>query len=282
VSESPPAIHLFSHHAMATYFQVRIAGEQRTYAAQAAQAAFAVADQLEGLLSRFKQNSDIAAIAELQPGQRLRLSEATFACLEIARDMEAATRGAFSITATTGPRTAGPPRWSLDRAALSIVCESGELKFDLGAVGKGFALDRMAAELAEWECPAYLLVAGGSSVLAGDPPPGMPGWSTGLGGDNSPRRYWLARASLSGSGFEVKGRHIVDPRTRQPAARRASAWAFAPTAAVSDALSTACMVLDEKEIEAITAGREEWLVVLCERGAWRGYGARPWPPVAPA
>ncbi len=282
MTESPPDIHLFSHHAMATCFQVRIAGEEKPYAAQAAQAVFAVADQLEGLLSRFKQNSDIAAIAELQPGERLRLSEASFACLEIAQEMGASTRGAFSITATAEPHSAEPPRWSLDRSGLSIICESGELKFDLGAVGKGFTLDRMAAELADWECPAYLLVAGGSSALAGDAPPGTPGWSSGLGGDNSPRRYWLTHASLSGSGFEVKGRHIVDPRTSKPAARRASAWAFAPTAAVSDALSTACMALDEAEIEEITAGREDWLVVLCEGGGWRGYGARPWPPVAPS
>ena len=46
-------IHVFQHHAMATHFQVRIArGDQscassdRSYAAQAAQAAFALADVL--------------------------------------------------------------------------------------------------------------------------------------------------------------------------------------------------------------------------------------------
>jgi hypothetical protein len=34
-------IHVFNHTAMATLVQVRIAGEEKTYAAQSAQAAFA-------------------------------------------------------------------------------------------------------------------------------------------------------------------------------------------------------------------------------------------------
>ena len=56
-------IHVFNHSAMATQFQVRIAGEEKTYAAQAAQAAFALADDLESHLSRFRANSDISRIA---------------------------------------------------------------------------------------------------------------------------------------------------------------------------------------------------------------------------
>ena len=36
---SEPVIHVFNHNAMATQFQVRIAGEEKTYAAQTAQAA---------------------------------------------------------------------------------------------------------------------------------------------------------------------------------------------------------------------------------------------------
>ncbi len=37
-------IHQFNHHAMATYFQVRIANQDKTYAAQAAQAALDLLD----------------------------------------------------------------------------------------------------------------------------------------------------------------------------------------------------------------------------------------------
>jgi thiamine biosynthesis lipoprotein len=270
-------IHVFNHYAMATQFQVRIAGEERTYAAQAAQAALAEADMLESLLSRFRANSEISQIAQLATGETLRLGEPVFACLQIAEQMERATSGAFSLTAAALKTQAEKPRWSLLRDRFSLRCDAGKLEFDLGAVGKGFALDRMADILREWECPAFLLVAGGSSILAGDAPPDTPGWSCGLGDDNSPHRLFLDHCSLSGSGVAVQGQHILDPRTGLPASRRNRAWALADTAAESDALSTACMLLDEEDIVRITSQNDRWLVFLSEGEKWRPLGRRPMP-----
>jgi thiamine biosynthesis lipoprotein len=271
-------IHVFNHRAMATHFQVRIAGEEKTYAAQTAQEAFALTDKLESHLSRFRANSDIAQIAQLAPGEKLRLSEPVFACLEIAKKMELATRGAFSVAAAALQTQSAPPQWTLLREQFSIRCDAGKLHFDLGAVGKGFALDRMAEVLREWSCPAFLLVAGGSSILAGEAPAGTTGWSCGLGDDNSPRRYWLKNASLSGSGLAVKGKHILDQRTGQPARRPNRAWALCDTAAESDALSTACMVLDEAEIPAVLAADRSWLVFLEAEKEFHPFGGRPLPP----
>ena len=269
-------IHSFNHHAMATHFQVRIAGEDATYAEQAARAALDIADALECALSRFREESEISQIAHLQPGESLRLSEPVFACLKIARAMEAATLGAFSPTPAMRCNASEPPRWSLDAARCTFHChESCRLELDLGAIGKGFALDRMALLLAEWECPAYLLIAGGSSVLAGAPPPGLPGWDSGLGDAHAEQRYWLAHGSLSGSGTAVKGAHILDPRTGEPATRRERVWAFAPAAAVSDALSTACFVLSEPEIAAVVGSNPTWGAVLKTEEGWRVYGREP-------
>lgn len=267
-------IHIFNHYAMATQFQVRIAGEERAYAAQTAQAAFGLADELEAHLSRFRANSDIAQLAQLIPGERLRVSEPVLACLTIARGMESATRGAFSVTAAALKNQAAMPQWTLLKEQFSIRCDRGKLDFDLGAVGKGFALDRMGAMLREWECPAFLLVAGGSSILAGAAPPNSAGWSCGLGDDNAPRRYALENVSLSGSGIAVKGRHIFDPRTGRPAQRLNRAWALASTAAESDALSTAAMVLSEMELQEILAANKSWLVFLEEEQDWRPLGGR--------
>src|ERR1700690_2403243 len=162
--------------------------------------------------------------------------------------MERITRGAFSITAAALQTQPARPQWSLLPEQFSIRCDGGKLEFDLGAIGKGFALDRMAEMLREWDCPAFLLVAGGSSILAGDPPANAAGWSCGLGDGHSPQPFRLKNGSLSGSGLAVKGPHILDPRTGGPAARTNRAWAFCPTAAESDALSTAAMVLDEATI----------------------------------
>ena len=275
---SEPGIHVFNHSAMATQFQVRIAGEEKTYAAQTAQAAFALVAELESKLSRFRANSGISQIAQLLPGDKLRLSEPVFACLRLAQRMEFATRGAFSVTASALKTQPTKPLWALVPDEFSIRCDSGRLEFDLGAIGKGFALDRMAGVLREWSCPAFLLVAGGSSILAGDAPAGTAGWDCGLGENNSSRRHWLANGSLSGSGLAVKGEHIFDPRTGLPSSRRNRAWALAASAAESDALSTACMILDETEILGVVKRNPDWLVFLNEKEEWRQLGNRPVPP----
>ena len=273
-------IYQLNHRAMATYFEVRIAGEQRTYAAQAAQAALDLLDKLELHLSRFRTNSDIAQIARLEPGEKMRLSQPAFGCLEIAKKMELATFGAFSATAAAMQTQTSLPQWHLLPEELAIQCESGRLHFDLGAIGKGFALDQMGELLGSWDCPSFLLVAGGSSILSGAPPKDAPGWSCGLGDDHAPQRFFLAHASLSGSGLAVKGSHILDPRTGQPAARQNRVWALADTAAESDALSTACMVLSEPELEKVLAQNHSWLFFLETDKAARPMGSRTRPPHA--
>jgi thiamine biosynthesis lipoprotein len=257
-----PDVHQFNHAAMATHFQARIVHDERTYAAQAAQAAFDLVNSLESCLSRFRSNSDIARAAHLAPGEKIRLSESAFACLQIAKRMEQATQSAFCPTPSAMKTQASLPEWDLLPGEFSIACLSGRLEFDLGAIGKGFALDRMAELLRDWDCTSFLLVAGGSSILAGGPPPGAPGWSCGLGEDNASQRFFLTDASLSGSGLAVKGAHILDPRTGRPALRQRRAWVLADTAAESDALSTACMVLSEPELADVLAQNHSWLAYL--------------------
>lgn len=259
---------------MATHFQVRISCDERIYAAQAAQAAFDLVDSLEARLSRFRSNSDISRIGDIAPGEKMRLSEPAFACLQIAERMERATHRAFCATPAALKKQLSLPEWALLPNEQSILCLSGQLQFDLGAIGKGFALDRVAELLCHWECPSFLLIAGGSSVLAGDPPAETPGWSCGLGEDRASQRFLLTHASLSGSGLAAKGSHILDPRNGLPALRETRTWALADTAAESDALSTACMVLSEPELEEILGQNYSWLFFLETGEGYRPFGRR--------
>ena len=270
-------IHQFNHAAMATHFQVRLACDEKMYAAQAAQAAFDLVDALESSLSRFRRNSEIARIADLAPGERMRLSEPAFACMQIAKRMAEVTSSAFCPTPAALKTQSFLPQWDLLPDEHCIICVSGRLEFDLGAIGKGFALDRMAELLRDWDCPSYLLVAGGSSILVGESPLNAPGWSCGLGDDNASQRFFLSNASLSGSGLAVKGEHILDPRTGQAALRQNRAWVLADTAAESDALSTACMVLSEPELEHVFAQNASWLAFLETDEGARPIGSRELP-----
>jgi FAD:protein FMN transferase len=272
-----------AHEAMATTFTVRATHADAPYARQAVAAAFAELDLLETRLSRFVEHSDIACLSRLTRGQEAVVAPDTFDCLRIALDVQRATGGAFDVAyasapqgATVGlpdrappaPDTAGQanrgtasaakPAPTSPRAARIQLIPSGcrvrvladGVRLDLGGIGKGFALDRMAEVLNEWEVECALLAASTSTWLALAPPPGEPGWPVAFGPDAAPRRLLLARRAFSASGKTVKGDHILDPRTGRPAAQAARAWAAAASGALADALSTAFLVMTEPEVRA--------------------------------
>ena len=245
---------------MATAFAVRIAGGEGSYARQAAQECFALVDRLEGLLSRFQETSEVACIARLQPGESFRVSAETFDCLQLALAMHTLTGGAFDPTwgdvadrlrGGDGATPSAPRgRLALDPAAFTVEVQQGTVALDLGAIGKGFALDRMAALLREWEIFNALLVSGGSSILALGQPPAAAGWEISV--DEKPAQVVsLRNHSIGSSGTSVKGDHIIDPLTQEPARRAHRAWALSDSAAVSDALSTAWMSLTREEIAEV-------------------------------
>ena len=95
-------MHRFRHAAMATHFEVRCTHPNADRARQAANAAFAAVDRLEHLLSRFVENSDIARISHLSPGESTMVAFETMQCLQLARLMFTETGGAFDPSLGTG------------------------------------------------------------------------------------------------------------------------------------------------------------------------------------
>lgn len=265
----------FKHHhrAMATEFELTIAGDEEVderYAASAARAVFEEIDRLENELSRFLPISDVARLQQLRAGERAPVGLAALDCLALAEMVRVETAGAFDIS--VGPlmgifrnqdgtvRT--PQEGELEEARKRIggdvyrIEEDGFVRvlvdrplLDLGAVGKGYALDQAAALLQEWQVMRVLLNAGDSTVLAMQPPLGEEGWAV-QAGNVEKRRLLLCEGAVSGSGFQVKGAHIMNPRTLRPLAVKGErVWALAPTAALSDALSTAFAVMEREEVE---------------------------------
>src|SRR5688500_15577235 len=153
----------FRHEAMATYFEIVVAGQEQDYARQAAAAAFRELDRLENTLSRYIESSDISRANRLGRGETTAIEHDTLECLLIAADVSILTRRAFDPAyASVRPADLAPdiPPFTLDPQTHTLTSVADRLHLDLGAVGKGFALDRMADILREWEIQAACLNAG--------------------------------------------------------------------------------------------------------------------------
>src|SRR5262249_51520195 len=156
---------------MATVFEVHAVHADGGYAAQAAQAAFDLADRLERELSRFIPNSDIGRINALAAGEHTRVTPTTIECLVIARHAFELTGGLFDVSIGTGLEAL-----ELDADACVVGATRSGVRVDLGGVGKGYAVDLMAELLEEWGIDRALVHGGFSSVLALEPPLGHEGW----------------------------------------------------------------------------------------------------------
>jgi len=272
--DSISGIHRFSHEAMATVFEIFIAHDDAQYAAQAAWAAFDKLDKIEQSLSRFIENSDISQINSLPVHKPLQLGPDAFQCLYLATEIYHQTDGAFDITIgalldcwlrenktlqapsqnrlTLARRNTGMSLLELDEARHTVQLSASPVHIDLGGIGKGYAVDRMARLLRDWSIDTALIHSGHSSVLALDAPPQLKAWPVTLTNPGDRKQtlahLCLRNQALSGSGLQ-KGHHIIDPRKAQPVDGKLAAWASAPNAATADALSTAFMVMSPDEIE---------------------------------
>lgn len=155
-------------------------------------------------------------------------------------------------------RNCGSGRLRIDGGRLYLP-EGMEL--DLGAVGKGIALDRILDRLREKdEITGATISLGGAVLTYGGKPDGKP-WNVGVTNPADPSSY-AGILSLEGEWFVstsgdyeryaeaggVRYHHIIDPSTGYPAdSGVAGVTILAKDGFLSDALSTACFVLGAEE-----------------------------------
>jgi thiamine biosynthesis lipoprotein len=261
-----PNLRRFRHSAMAAPFDVFVVHQDAVYAEQAAWAAFEKLDRIESNLSRFIENSDVSRINSLAPGHPLQIGLETFECLRISIEMSKQTNGAFDIT--FGSLHRGGNLLKLNEDDHTVELQTEGVRIDLGAIGKGYAADKMGHLLRDWSIDTALISAGQSSILPLGTPPGLPGWPLTLSDPTDYSRL-LARIHLSGRALSAsgirKGPHIINPRSGKPAKARLAAWSAAQTAAAADALSTAFMVMSVDKIRAFCSTHPDTAALLVNK-----------------
>ena len=271
----------YLHKAMDTEFAVAVNDVDESIAASAAQACFDRIDALELMLSKFNDTSDVAVIKGLSPGEIAVVSRETIDLLVICAQVCAATAGAFDPT--TDRRNFADLIIDTENCRVSV---KGVVALDFGGIGKGFALDecRKILEGEQLNLHDWLLDAGTSTVLVSRGP-----WPLGVGGPFKGRTRLpvvetLSEGALSGSGKEIQGAHIWDVRRGTKETRWEQSWAIAPSGAVADALTTAALSLQPKELQSaadmlnariLVARRQpKWMDRFRDPLAWYGSSAK--------
>jgi len=236
-----------SRRAMATTFEVAIPQGSHPSPVASAEDALDLIDALEDQMTVFRETSEVSRINEAAPHGAVPIEPQLFDLFERCAIWTRETEGAFDIATGALTKAWGfyrregrvpSPREQAEAMARTgmkhVILNRGSIKFrvpglalNLGAVGKGYALDRAAQLLrTKWAVRSALLHGGSSSVYAIGQPPGDPrGWAVRLRHPtDSEADLGTVRLADCGLGtsaatfqyFDYNGRklgHVIDPRT---------------------------------------------------------------------
>jgi thiamine biosynthesis lipoprotein len=170
----------------------------------------------------------------------------------------------------------------LDNSNRTVRFAREGVMLDLGAIGKGYAIERGAEWLREAGVTSGLFHGGTSTICAIGHPPDAASWMVAIeqppasvGASQFPelsavrlKDESLSVSAIWGRTFESGGKifgHVIDPRTGQPVE---DAWLSAiilPTATETDALSTALLTLGSAGLKRLTRLRPELRALLVTR-----------------
>jgi FAD:protein FMN transferase len=263
--------------AMKTLFTISVtSATDNEKAHRAVKAAFDEIRRVENLMTTFKADSPLsqvnanAGIAPVAvPGELVEI-------VEEANRISKLTDGKFNIAVETlgalwhfrakTPRAPDPfevaRRLPLldtksiitDKPHNTIYLAKPGMRIGLGAIAKGYAVDRAGKVLLEHNIKDFIVNGGGDILFSGKK--GANFWNVGIRDPRENSRYFarfdvLKDSSVSTSGdyekfFFDRGKryhHLIDPSTGYPAQGTVSATVIAKTACLSDALATAIFVL---------------------------------------
>ncbi|MFW5972419.1 MAG: FAD:protein FMN transferase [Bacteroidota bacterium] len=299
---------------MASRFELILHGEDAPWLRAAGEEALSEIRRLEHQLSRYRPTSDIGRINARAADEPVRVESRLFRLLQHCRQLYTVTSGAFDITVaplmnawgfthSTGQLPAedrltrarehcGMHLVELDEREHSVTFSRPGVTIDLGAIGKGYAVDEAMLLLREAGVESAFLHGGTSTIYGLGSPPDSDAWRVAvprsaqeLHGEESPVALAeLCNASLSvsavwGKSFVADGvvyGHVLDPRLGRPVEGADLAAVTSRSATTADALSTALLVLGADARDVVSDyGDVGALVVERPSGAKQRMSAAP-------
>lgn len=280
---------------MGTNVEVKAVHSDITAAKKGVYFAFKEIERIDKLLGYTGQESDVAKINDFAGKHPVKITGETFLLLARAQGYAKKYQGVFDLTIGPVEELWG---FNLDRPA-SLPADSGikkqlplvnyrrlvlnakdttafltmkEMKVDLGAIAKGYAIDRAAGFLKRYGVQNFILKAGGDMFVSGMKSP-TERWKIGI---QHPRHTGelfammeLKDCAISTSGdYEryfirdgVRYHHILDPRTGYPSRRSKSVSVVSRSSAEeTDALSTTLFIMGAEKVKA-NASLKNYLIV---------------------
>lgn len=163
----------------------------------------------------------------------------------------------------------------IDEENLTVEILDHELSLDVGAVGKGFAVEAVAKMLEDEGRGGYVLDVGGNLRAIGKKPNGS-GWSAGIiNPDRASSQTYVYTMTVSDCALVTSGtyerfytvgginyHHIINPETLMPTEYYLSVSVKSGSSATSDALSTAIFNMKYDEVLSFVKAHPDLFVVL--------------------
>jgi len=279
---------------MGSPFRLVFYATNDSLANQAARQAFLRVENLNDVLSDYRDGSEINRLSA-QSGSRkwVRVSDDLYKVLSISKKISRKTRGTFDIT--VGPvvqlwrramrRNLFPTESDKARKAVgyrliklqprtkSVRLVRAHMRLDVGGIGKGYAADEAIRVIRELGISTILIDAGGDITMVGSPPDRQ-GWDVEINSGNSADSLAIVHlvdvgVATSGATYRflehegVRYSHIVNPKTGVGLRYHVRTTVVAPNGTYADALATAFSVAGIKKGKRIIRrfpGVKVWLL----------------------
>ncbi len=266
---------------MGTFAEVSVYSDDEKNAGKAIEASLDEMERMDRIMSNYKDDSELSQVNKHAAKAPVPCGRELLEVIEHSQHYSELSDGAFDITVSPIIATWGfftgkghiPSNKELAKLLPAVSYrnivinrdnnpeKSGNVLFknpktqiDLGAIGKGYAVDK-ALEIVRKHAVNNACINLGGNIYALGAPTGKNAWKVGVQNPRDKSKILgyleLKDESTATSGdyerfFEIKGKrysHIIDPRTGMPVKDIVAVTIVAPTGTEVDALSTSVFVL---------------------------------------